>query len=164
MMSQLFFNLTLANTKTTEKLGQKLAMMLPPNSVILLFGELGAGKTTFVQGLGEGLGITQPIVSPTFTLINEYLEGKVPLYHLDLYRLENTEAITNLFPETYWEGKEVKPGITAIEWAGRLPYFPQSYLKIELLKTVTSRQAKIESNFMSATVEKSLQSLMESFP
>ena len=137
-------NITLANAEATQALGNKLGEILVPNSVILLFGELGAGKTTFVQGLGEGLGITIPIVSPTFTLVNEYQQGRLPLYHLDLYRLETPEAIAGLFPETYWEGKEVRPGITAIEWANRLPYLPESYLEVSLFQTEVARQAKIE--------------------
>ncbi len=137
-------DISLTHTDATQELGKKLGETLLPNRVILLFGELGAGKTTFVQGLGEGLGITIPIVSPTFTLINEYQEGRLPLYHLDLYRLDTPEAIAGLFPETYWEGKEVPPGITAIEWANRLPYLPDTYLEVNLLKTDTSRQAKIE--------------------
>ncbi|PNW36282.1 UNVERIFIED_CONTAM: tRNA (adenosine(37)-N6)-threonylcarbamoyltransferase complex ATPase subunit type 1 TsaE [Euhalothece sp. KZN 001] len=143
-MTQSSWEVPLANATETQELGAKMAKMLPPNTVILLGGELGAGKTTYVQGLGKGLGITTPIVSPTFTLINEYLEGEIPLYHLDLYRLETPSAIEQLFPETYWEGKEVKPGITAIEWSERLPYFPEHYVQVELLKTETSRQAQIK--------------------
>jgi tRNA threonylcarbamoyladenosine biosynthesis protein TsaE len=143
-MKESSWHLSLADTNATQELGKLFATFLPPNSVVLLFGDLGAGKTTFVQGLGEGLGITTPIVSPTFTLVNEYLEGKMPLYHLDLYRVENKSAIAQLFPETYWEGKEVTPGITAIEWAERLPYFPSSYLQVKLLKTNASRQAMVE--------------------
>ena len=143
-MKESSWHLSLGDTKATQELGKLLVTFLPPNSVVLLFGDLGAGKTTFVQGLGEGLGITTPIVSPTFTLVNEYLEGTMPLYHLDLYRVENKSAIAQLFPETYWEGKEITPGITAIEWAERLPYFPSSYLQVKLLKTNASRQAMVE--------------------
>ena len=135
--------ISLKDAKATQKFGQELATLLSPNTVILLSGELGAGKTTFVQGLGEGLGIQTPIVSPTFTLINEYLEGRLPLYHLDLYRLETESAIAQLYPESYWEGKEVIPGVTAIEWAEKLPYLPESYLQVKLSKTETSRQGII---------------------
>ncbi len=143
-MTQSCWHIFLKGANDTQKLGQNLATLLSPNTVILLSGELGAGKTTFVQGLGEGLGIKTPIVSPTFTLINEYLEGRLPLYHLDLYRLEIDSAIAQLYPETYWEGKEVTPGVTAIEWAEKLPYLPESYLQVKLLKTETSRQGIIE--------------------
>lgn len=124
-------NILLKNAQATQKLGKQLGEDLAPNSVILLEGDLGAGKTTLIQGIGEGLGITEPILSPTFTLINEYKEGRLPLYHFDLYRL-NSEQINAICPEIYWEGKEVEPGITAIEWSSRLPYKPQNYLQIDL--------------------------------
>jgi tRNA threonylcarbamoyladenosine biosynthesis protein TsaE len=121
----------LSNASMTRSLGIILGQSLNANSVILLEGDLGTGKTTLVQAIGEGLGITDKIVSPTFTLINEYTEGRLPLYHLDLYRLEPKEvAALNL--ETYWEGVEVEPGIVAIEWAQRMPYKPDSYLSIRL--------------------------------
>ncbi|MEH2298004.1 MAG: tRNA (adenosine(37)-N6)-threonylcarbamoyltransferase complex ATPase subunit type 1 TsaE [Nostoc sp.] len=121
----------LADTEAMLRLGITLSESLTPGSVILLEGDLGAGKTTLVQGIGKGLGITEPIVSPTFTLINEYTEGRLPLYHLDLYRLEPQEvAALNL--ESYWEGVEVIPGIVAVEWAERLPYKPDSYLSVSL--------------------------------
>ncbi len=109
----------------------------------MLEGDLGAGKTTLVQGIGEGLGIIDPIVSPTFTLINEYREGRIPLYHLDLYRLEPTE-VTALNLETYWEGIEVPLGIVAIEWAERLQYKPLNFLSIYLTySSDNGRQAEL---------------------
>ncbi|WP_392483254.1 tRNA (adenosine(37)-N6)-threonylcarbamoyltransferase complex ATPase subunit type 1 TsaE [Nostoc sp. C110] len=121
----------LADTEATLRLGITLGQSLTAGSVILLEGDLGAGKTTLVQGIGKGLGIAESIVSPTFTLINEYTEGRLPLYHLDLYRLEPQEvAALNL--ESYWEGIEVIPGIVAVEWAERLPYKPDSYLSVSL--------------------------------
>ncbi|WP_104910025.1 tRNA (adenosine(37)-N6)-threonylcarbamoyltransferase complex ATPase subunit type 1 TsaE [Nostoc sp. 'Lobaria pulmonaria (5183) cyanobiont'] len=121
----------LADTEATLRLGINLGESLTPGSVILLEGDLGAGKTTLVQGIGKGLGIAEPIVSPTFTLINEYTEGRFPLYHLDLYRLEPQEVAT-LNLESYWEGVEVIPGIVAVEWAKRLLYKPDSYLSVSL--------------------------------
>ncbi|MCC5636022.1 tRNA (adenosine(37)-N6)-threonylcarbamoyltransferase complex ATPase subunit type 1 TsaE [Nostoc sp. CHAB 5844] len=121
----------LADVQATLDLGIKLGQTLTPGSVILLEGDLGAGKTTLVQGIGQGLGITESIVSPTFTLINEYTQGRIPLYHLDLYRLESQE-VTALNLESYWEGIEIEPGIVAIEWAERMPYQPESYLRVRL--------------------------------
>ena len=121
----------LADQFATKKLGRQLAEQLTPNSVLLLRGNLGAGKTTLIQGLGEALNITEPIVSPTFTLINEYTEGRIPLYHIDLYRLQ-PEEIKHLYLENYWEGIEVEPGITAIEWSELLPNLPKKYLQINL--------------------------------
>lgn len=121
----------LPDAAATHSLGKALGQALPAGSVILLEGDLGAGKTTLVQGLAEGLGISDAVVSPTFTLINEYHEGRLPLYHLDLYRLEPAE-VANLYLETYWEGIEMPAGIVAIEWAERLPYLPPNYLQIRL--------------------------------
>jgi tRNA threonylcarbamoyladenosine biosynthesis protein TsaE len=133
----------LADAAATRSLGIALGQILTLGKIILLEGDLGAGKTTLVQGLGEGLGIKSPIVSPTFTLINEYLEGRFPLYHLDLYRLEANEVVS-LNLETYWEGIEVPPGIVAIEWAERMPIKPESYIKIYLTHgTDGTRQAEI---------------------
>ncbi len=109
----------------------------------MLEGDLGAGKTTLVQGIGEGLGITDAIVSPTFTLINEYPEGRIPLYHLDLYRLKPAE-VEALNLESYWEGFEFPLGIVAIEWAQRMPYLPSSYLRLLLTDSPPSgRQAEL---------------------
>ncbi|MEC4806691.1 MAG: tRNA (adenosine(37)-N6)-threonylcarbamoyltransferase complex ATPase subunit type 1 TsaE [Jaaginema sp. PMC 1079.18] len=127
--------LSLPDAAATFKLGYQWGRSLPPLSVLLLYGDLGAGKTTLIQGIGAGLGITAPIVSPTFTLVNEYREGRLPLYHLDLYRLEASE-VPGIEPEFYWEGREVDPGITAIEWAQRLPYLPDDYLEIHLSQPV----------------------------
>ncbi len=134
-------NISLADAEATRVLGRNLGQSLQAGSVILLKGDLGSGKTTLVQGLGEGLGITEPIVSPTFTLINEYTEGRLPLYHLDLYRLQ-PEEVTALHLEIYWEGIDVPPGIVAIEWAERLQYKPSGYLSICLTyQSDTGRQA-----------------------
>uniref|UniRef100_A0A832H2I5 tRNA threonylcarbamoyladenosine biosynthesis protein TsaE n=1 Tax=Oscillatoriales cyanobacterium SpSt-402 TaxID=2282168 RepID=A0A832H2I5_9CYAN len=123
--------LILANAEATRQLGIRLGKMLPVGSVLLLEGDLGSGKTTLVQGIGEGLGITEAVDSPTFTLVNEYLSGRSPLYHLDLYRLSPAE-VEDLYLETYWEDTEVEPGIVAIEWSERLDYKPTDYLLIQL--------------------------------
>ncbi len=121
----------LKDTSATQGLGIILGETLTANSVILLEGDLGTGKTTLVQGLGKGLGINEQIISPTFTIINEYTQARIPLYHLDLYRLEASEIIA-LNLETYWEGLDVLPGVVAIEWAQRMPYKPDEYLTIHL--------------------------------
>ncbi|MDJ0518884.1 MAG: tRNA (adenosine(37)-N6)-threonylcarbamoyltransferase complex ATPase subunit type 1 TsaE [Trichodesmium sp. MO_231.B1] len=128
MKSQEVF-LSLANAVATYNLGKSLGEFLSAGSVILLEGNLGTGKTTLVQGIGEGLGIKETIDSPTFTLINEYFSGKIPLYHFDLYRLESSE-IEALNLEIYWEGLEVPLGIVAIEWAEKLVYYPPNFLRV----------------------------------
>jgi len=136
--------ISLPDALATKYLGQKLGEILPAGTVILLKGDLGAGKTTLVQGMGWGLGIKESILSPTFSLICEYLGGRVPLYHLDLYRLEGAE-VDNLYLENYWEGIEVELGITVIEWPERLTYNPPTYLDLELVYlTDHSREAIME--------------------
>ena len=131
LCNQQMMKILLADIAATNRLGLTLGQMLPAGSVILLEGDLGAGKTTLVQGLGKGLGITESIVSPTFTLINEYTQGRLDLYHLDLYRLDEKE-VEALNLESYWEGIEVPLGIVAIEWSEKMPYQPDCYLKINL--------------------------------
>jgi tRNA threonylcarbamoyladenosine biosynthesis protein TsaE len=126
--------LYLPDAQATRSLGVDLGKTLPAGSIVLLEGDLGSGKTTLVQGIGVGLGIPDAIDSPTFTLINEYSGGRLPLYHLDLYRLEPAET-ASLHPEVYWEGVEVEPGIVTIEWSDRLPYKPPSSLQIQLTYT-----------------------------
>ncbi len=130
-MSTKPLQISLPNHQATEKLGYLLGKYLPANSTILLKGDLGAGKTTLVQGIGRGLQITESIVSPTFTIVSEYLEGRLPLYHLDLYRL-SPDQVATIYPEIYWEAIEVDPGIVAIEWSERLPYHPQDCIEITL--------------------------------
>lgn len=132
----------LPDSEATRKLGMALGRSLPPGTIILLQGDLGAGKTTLVQGIAEGLGISDSIESPTFTLINEYFAGRVPLYHLDLYRLEPEEAEA-LHLESYWDGLERDLGIVAIEWGERLQYKPENYLQIYLSYLDNGRQIEV---------------------
>ncbi|MGD1863131.1 MAG: tRNA (adenosine(37)-N6)-threonylcarbamoyltransferase complex ATPase subunit type 1 TsaE [Phormidesmis sp.] len=131
----------LPNAQATQALGQALGEQLSAGSVLLLKGNLGSGKTTLVQGLGLGLGIPE-IDSPTFTLINEYTKGRLPLYHIDLYRLSAVEA-DGLFLETYWDGTEVEPGIVAIEWSERLTYLPPQSIEITLSYLPTGRRGTV---------------------
>ena len=91
---------------------------LTPGLVIALIGPLGAGKTTFVQALGKRLNIRDHVVSPTFTLVNEYREGAIPLYHIDLYRIISLEDAINTGLQEYLPSKD---GITAVEWADHIP-------------------------------------------
>jgi tRNA threonylcarbamoyladenosine biosynthesis protein TsaE len=133
----------LSDANATHALGLELGRSLTAGSVLLLTGDLGSGKTTLVQGLAQGLNIGDAIVSPTFTIINEYFGGRLPLYHLDLYRLTSAE-VDDLHLEEYWLGLEAELGIMAIEWAERLSYLPPDYLRIELTyDTVDGRIAKL---------------------
>lgn len=94
---------------------------------MLLEGDLGAGKTTCVQGMAVALGLHGPVTSPTFTLVEEYLDGRVALVHADLYRLEPGE-VYDLGLEEWWESG----ALVAIEWASRLPLLPGQYLRVAL--------------------------------
>ncbi|NQU39851.1 MAG: tRNA (adenosine(37)-N6)-threonylcarbamoyltransferase complex ATPase subunit type 1 TsaE [Lentisphaerae bacterium] len=98
----------------THRLAADLLERLPPRAVIALYGDLGSGKTCFVQGLAMAMGITEPVTSPTFTLVNEYM-GTMPLTHIDLYRLSQPDEALAMGIEELLESD----GITAIEWAER---------------------------------------------
>ncbi len=134
----------LPDAQRTFQLGVYLGQQLAAGTVLLLNGDLGAGKTTLVQGLGRGLGINDAIVSPTFTLINEYREGRIPLYHFDLYRLE-TQEISALNIELFGDGVEYPLGIIAIEWAELLPELPPQFLSIELQNLDEGRTARFQN-------------------
>lgn len=132
----------LSDAAATLNLGRRLGAILPAGIILLLQGNLGSGKTTLVKGLGMGLEIAETIDSPTFTLINEYLDGRVPLYHVDLYRID-PDQVNGLFLDAYWDSSEVEPGITAIEWAERLPWLPPNFLEITLAHQEAGRQATL---------------------
>ena len=97
----------------TEALGEKLAAMLQPGDVIAYYGDLGAGKTAFTRGLARGLGIDAPVTSPTYTIVNEYLQGRMPLFHFDMYRLETADDLFDIGWEDYLE----RGGVCAVEWS-----------------------------------------------
>ncbi|WP_081980745.1 tRNA (adenosine(37)-N6)-threonylcarbamoyltransferase complex ATPase subunit type 1 TsaE [Neosynechococcus sphagnicola] len=137
-------NYRIPDAAAMRSLGNQLGQTYPPGIVLLLEGTLGSGKTTLVQGIGAGLGIIDAITSPTFTLICEYLEGRLPLYHFDLYRLDPQE-VGSLQPEIYWEGGEVLPGVVAIEWAERLPYRPTDYLRLCLRDDPTADRSLLNA-------------------
>ncbi|WP_315862179.1 tRNA (adenosine(37)-N6)-threonylcarbamoyltransferase complex ATPase subunit type 1 TsaE [Halomicronema hongdechloris] len=134
--------ITLPDAEATYALGHYLGQHLPIGTVILLMGDLGSGKTTLVKGLAAALGITEPINSPTFTLINEYEQGRLPLYHVDLYRLE-AAAADQLYLESYWDGSEFVPGIMAIEWSEHLGHHPPEPLELRLSYHDAGRQATL---------------------
>ena len=113
----------------TWRLAAELADELPAGTVIALHGDLGAGKTCFIQGYAAALGIVEPITSPTYTLIGEY-EGRLPLHHIDLYRLAGPEEALGLGLEEYFDVN----GITAIEWAERAEgLLPPDLLHIQIV-------------------------------
>ena len=149
--------LELPTPDATRELGILMGRSLPAGSILLLNGELGSGKTTLVQGIGKGLGIADLIVSPTFVLVNEYDDGRIPLYHFDLYRL-NAEEADALAIETYWDSREYEPGIVAIEWADRLGDRPPGYLSMNLSTAPVATSSPISEQSIS---ESSLSSGIE---
>jgi tRNA threonylcarbamoyladenosine biosynthesis protein TsaE len=123
----------------TEKIGEELAQYLWAGSIILLSGDLGVGKTAFARGVARGLGIEEPITSPTYTLIHEY-SGRLPLYHFDVYRLNHAEDMEDIGYEEYFYGD----GVTMIEWPQRIrEILPEAYLTVEILKTENDNERNI---------------------
>lgn len=112
------------SAEQTMDFAKRLAQKLDKGTVITLEGDLGAGKTTFTKGLAQGLGVTRTVNSPTFTIIKEYTDGKLPLYHMDVYRLEESDE--DLGFDEYFHGD----GISVVEWA----HFIEDMLPTEILK------------------------------
>jgi tRNA threonylcarbamoyladenosine biosynthesis protein TsaE len=119
---------TSSSPEDTFKIAEDLSRRLKPGSVIALHGDLGAGKTCFVQGLARALGVKGPVGSPTFTLINEHY-GRLPLYHIDLYRISGSDEALGLGLDEYLHSQ----GVTAIEWAERAAeLLPASTLHVRI--------------------------------
>lgn len=97
----------------TEAVGASLAAKLEPGSVIAFTGDLGAGKTAFTRGLAKGLGIEERVTSPTFTIVNEYEGGRLPLFHFDMYRLGSADELFDIG----WEDYLARGGVCAVEWS-----------------------------------------------
>lgn len=114
----------------TAGLGEKVGLLLGYGDVVCLYGELGAGKTMFARGVARGLGVEDPVTSPTFTLINEY-QGRLPLYHMDVFRLASPLEMEDLGYEEYFYGN----GVTLIEWADIVhQLLPQDRLDITIAR------------------------------
>ncbi len=120
----------LTNSPTeTRDLGRRLAEMLRPGDVLLLWGDLGAGKSEMTRGIAEGLGVTSPVTSPSFTILNVYDEGSIPLYHFDWYRLNSVDELYEMGMDEYLGGD----GIAVVEWPSQCPEaIPESHLAIRL--------------------------------
>ena len=115
----------------TIEYARALASEAKPGDVYCLDGDLGVGKTVFAKGFAEGLGITEPITSPTFTIMNIYEEGRLPLYHYDVYRIEDESEMDELGYEEYFFGE----GVCLIEWAKQIEdVIPENAVHIEIKK------------------------------
>ncbi|NUN64509.1 tRNA (adenosine(37)-N6)-threonylcarbamoyltransferase complex ATPase subunit type 1 TsaE [Pseudanabaena biceps] len=146
------------NLSVTQEIATQLAQIVTAGTIILLEGDLGSGKTTFMQAFGRALGINTTICSPTFTLIDEYIDGRLPLYHIDLYRLEPSQ-VPSLHLEEYGRDGDFPLGVVAIEWASKMPHLPESYLKINFS---ISEVLPIETEDKSSSLNESLQIADES--
>ena len=125
----------------TEKVGEKLAQQLLPGAVIAYTGDLGAGKTAFTRGLARGLGCAEQVTSPTYTIVNEYLSGKMPLFHFDMYRLHSADDLFDIG----WEDYLQRGGICAVEWSENVSDAMDGALFVTIEKTgEDSRRITIE--------------------
>ena len=136
------FTITLNSEQDTDRFGTALAEALRPGTVVALIGTLGAGKTRLVQAVAAALGVPREVVtSPTFVLINEYRQGRMPVFHFDTYRLKDDDEFLELGPEEYFDGD----GLTFVEWADRVAdLLPEDRVEIVLEVTGdTTRQVTI---------------------
>lgn len=115
----------------TECLGAKLGALLRPGTVLAYRGDLGAGKTAFTRGLAKGLGATDMVTSPTYTIVNEYLSGKMPLFHFDMYRLPDSDSLFDIGWEDYLE----RGGVCAVEWSENVADAMENAIFVTIEKT-----------------------------
>ena len=125
----------------TEKVGAALGKILAPGAVLAYRGDLGAGKTAFTRGLARGLGITERVTSPTFTIVNEYDSGRLPLFHFDMYRLASSDDLWDIGWEDYLD----RGGVCAVEWSENVDDAMENAVYITIHKTgEASRRIEIE--------------------
>ena len=125
----------------TERIGAFLAEKLQPGTVIAYRGDLGAGKTAFTRGIAKGLGCTDCVTSPTYTIVNEYLSGRMPLFHFDMYRLASADDLWDIGWEDYLD----RGGVCAVEWSENVEEALESFILVNIEKTGDeSRRITIE--------------------
>ena len=122
---------TTSSPLETENVGAALAAVLKPGTVIAYTGDLGAGKTAFTRGLARGLGAAERVTSPTYTIVNEYLSGRLPLFHFDMYRLASADDLWDIGWEDYLE----RGGICAVEWSENVEEAMENAIYIRIEKT-----------------------------
>ncbi|MCI8372519.1 MAG: tRNA (adenosine(37)-N6)-threonylcarbamoyltransferase complex ATPase subunit type 1 TsaE [Lachnospiraceae bacterium] len=119
------------SAEETFRIGKEIGEQASPGKVYTLVGDLGVGKTVFTQGVADGLGITEPVSSPTFTIVQQYEEGRLPLYHFDVYRIGDLEEMEEIGYEDLFYGE----GLCLIEWASRIEeLLPEHYTRITIEK------------------------------
>ena len=114
----------------TESVGQALGEKLMPGTVLAYEGDLGAGKTAFTRGLARGLGATEAVTSPTYTIVNEYLSGRMPLFHFDMYRLASSDDLWDIGWEDYLE----RGGVCAVEWSENVADAMEGAIRVRIEK------------------------------
>lgn len=114
----------------TERVGEALGKRLSAGTVIAYRGDLGAGKTAFTRGLARGLGITESVTSPTYTIVNEYLGGRLPLFHFDMYRLGGEDELFDIGWEDYLE----RGGVCAVEWSENVPDAMENAISVTIFR------------------------------
>ena len=125
----------------TEAIGAALGKIIEPGTVIAYRGDLGAGKTAFTRGLARGLGYTEPVTSPTYTVCNEYLGGRLPLFHFDMYRLRSADDLWDIGWEDYLD----RNGVCAVEWSENVEEALEGAVTVNIEKTgEESRRITIE--------------------
>lgn len=125
----------------TEQLGRSLAALLSPGSVVAYYGDLGAGKTAFTRGLARGLGVSVPVTSPTYTIVNEYEGTRMPLFHFDLYRLTSDDDLFDIGWDDYLE----RGGVCAVEWSERAPESMHDAIRVTISRALSSDNERIIS-------------------
>lgn len=115
----------------TERLGERLGKMLRGGEVIAYLGDLGAGKTAFTRGLARGLGISMRVTSPTYTIVNEYMGGRLPLFHFDMYRLGSSDELFDIG----WEDYLLRGGVCAVEWSENVRDAMEDAITVSIEKT-----------------------------
>jgi tRNA threonylcarbamoyladenosine biosynthesis protein TsaE len=131
----------------TEAIGAALGKILTPGTVIAYRGDLGAGKTAFTRGLARGLGCTELVTSPTYTIVNEYLGGRIPLFHFDMYRLASSDDLWDIGWDDYLD----RGGICAVEWSENVEDAMEDAIRITIHKTgADSRRIVMEGGLQLA--------------
>ena len=125
----------------TEALGEKLGKLLRPGTVLAYLGDLGAGKTAFTRGLARGLGCRETVTSPTYTIVNEYLGGRLPLFHFDMYRLGSADDLWDIGWEDYLD----RGGVCAVEWSENVQEAMEGAISVSI--------AKLDENTRRITIE-----------
>ena len=129
----------------TEKIGEALAKNLQPGTILAYRGDLGAGKTAFTRGLARGLGCKETVTSPTYTIVNEYLGGRLPLFHFDMYRLASSDDLWDIGWEDYLD----REGVCAVEWSENVQDAMEDAVTVTIEKLGEStRRITIEGNLL----------------